>query len=319
MQVAMQALPLYAHKYAPKTFTEHQLFICLVLKRFFKTSYRGIQAILIDMPALCADIRLKKVPHFTTLQQAESRLLNAPRSRQLLLASNELFDATHQPRGNGRRTAADGTGMQAGHRSSYYTKRRRQSGERVPYRRFPKATMLGDIDTHMVLSMHLGYGPKPDVSEFCYLLDDVQSNVPIHHVYADAGFDSEFNHRYARQMHGILTTIPATAGRHSGKPPTGKYRRQMRQTFGLRKQDYHQRWQIETINSMIKRNQGDTINAQSYWPQMREMALAVLTHNIAILMIRKVPYRAFLTPFLLFLLSGSVSPHFTLPDVALRN
>ena len=56
---------------------------------------------------------------------------------------------------------------------------------------------------------------------------------------------------------------------------------------------YGQRWQVETVNSMIKRNLGSALSARHYWSQCREMILRVLTHNIMIVLrVIKVFYRA---------------------------
>ena len=64
------------------------------------------------------------------------------------------------------------------------------------------------------------------------------------------------------------------------------------------KETYGQRWQVETVFSMIKRNFGETVNARTYWAQCREMMLLVLTHNIAvILLVKELFYRASLSPF----------------------
>ncbi len=64
------------------------------------------------------------------------------------------------------------------------------------------------------------------------------------------------------------------------------------------KETYGQRWQVETVFSMIKRNQGDALGARSYWAQNREMMLKVLTHNIGIILfVKELFYRAGQTPF----------------------
>jgi hypothetical protein len=52
-----------------------------------------------------------------------------------------------------------------------------------------------------------------------------------------------------------------------------------------------QSWQIETVMSMIKRNQSDALRSKTYWAQNREMMLKVLTHNIGI---NPMEHRAFL-------------------------
>jgi len=56
---------------------------------------------------------------------------------------------------------------------------------------------------------------------------------------------------------------------------------------------YGQRWQVQTVFSMIKRNLGHALAARTYWAQSREMMLLALTHNLMILLrIQKVFYRA---------------------------
>ncbi|MEX0653450.1 MAG: hypothetical protein WD151_04930, partial [Phycisphaeraceae bacterium] len=89
LAVGKEALPDYTHVNSPKTYTQPQLFTCLVLKRFFRQDYRGIAACLKDMPALCQAIGLPRVPHFTALQKAERRLLKIAPVRKLLNASVE--------------------------------------------------------------------------------------------------------------------------------------------------------------------------------------------------------------------------------------
>ena len=70
----------------------------------------------------------------------------------------------------------------------------------------------------------------------------------------------------------------------------------MQQEFD--KEIYGQRWQVETVFSMIKRNQGEALRARTYWAQNREMMLKILTHNIAIILIvNELFYRAGPVPF----------------------
>jgi hypothetical protein len=51
--IAKDTLPSYNHRFSPKKFTQPQIFVCLILKIFFKTDYRGIVAILDDNPDRC--------------------------------------------------------------------------------------------------------------------------------------------------------------------------------------------------------------------------------------------------------------------------
>jgi hypothetical protein len=62
-------------KFSRKDFTDAQLFACLVLREHQKKSYRGLVALLEDVPDWCRDIGLKKVPDHNTLCRAFHRLV----------------------------------------------------------------------------------------------------------------------------------------------------------------------------------------------------------------------------------------------------
>jgi len=117
---------------------------------------------------------------------------------------------------------------------------------------------------------------------------------------ADAGYDAEWTHELARRDMGIRTLIPPRSGRPTDKPPSTHWRRHMSRLLhtkrGRRKSGYTQRWQVETVNSMIKRNQGSALRARTHHTRNRELALRVLTHNLAVLR-REDRNRANLTPF----------------------
>jgi hypothetical protein len=74
LEVARAALPAYSSKFSRKDFTRHQHLAILALKAFLKTDYRGIVALLHDWSDLRDTLKLKKVPHFTTIQKANARL-----------------------------------------------------------------------------------------------------------------------------------------------------------------------------------------------------------------------------------------------------
>ncbi len=104
-------------------------------------------------------------------------------------------------------------------------------------------------------------------------------------VAADAGYDSEANHRIARLDMGVRTIIRPGAGRPTAKPPPTRFRRLMRQRFDRKadKATYGQRWQVETVNSMIKRNLGSALRATTAKRRSRELLLRCIVHNIMVL------------------------------------
>jgi len=75
MEIAKQALPKYSATRSRQDFTQQQLFAILVLRQFFQTDYRGIVQLLQDFADLRKALKIIKIPHFTTLQKAQQRLL----------------------------------------------------------------------------------------------------------------------------------------------------------------------------------------------------------------------------------------------------
>jgi hypothetical protein len=280
-----QRLRTYWHRFSPKKFTLPQLFACLVLKEFLRLDYRKLSALLEDTPSLATAIDLKQVPHFSTFQKAAARLLI---SRRVQLLLDETVRAATEHRVMKKKVALaaiDGTGFESRHISAYFVKRRARACktgyQTTTYTRYPSANLLCDCDSHLVLSVATGRGPGPDDPYFRRVVKQAAERVKIAALAADAGYDSEAAHVYAREECGARTLIPATRGRPTTKPLKGYWRQRMKTRFNHEK--YGQRWQVETVNSMIKRLMGSALRARTYWSQSREITLRVLTHNIMIL------------------------------------
>ena len=207
LATANGVLPRYAHRVSPKKFTQPQLFACLVLKTFLKTDYRGLAAHLQDNRELRTALGLPAVPHFTTVR----RFLK--RRRRL------------------RRVALDSTGLECGQRSLYYIRRRNGTAKRwqtVGYSRSAKLEAAFDCASHLLVGVLVSRGPRVDVDRLVPLLDETRRRVQPSALLADAGYDSEANHRYARETCGVRSFIPAQLGRPTAQPPTGRYRRRMK-------------------------------------------------------------------------------------------
>ncbi len=283
-EAARRALPAHRHKFSPKKFTQHQLLACLVLKEFSRLDYRGLADHLADHPDLAREIDLEVVPHFTTFQKAAARLLKAAPARAMFDA---VLEEALRRKVRKRRVplaAIDGTGMESRHTSRYYVKRRAGGGDADPvrtYAHFPKVVFVVDCLSHLILAAEPGRGPGSDLVQFGRALSQAVRRARIDTLLADADFDAEWVHQAVRS-HGIRTIIPATRGRPSDKPPAGRWRRRMKQQFGRLKARYGQRWQVETVNSMIKRRLGSALRARNHWSQCREIILRSITHNVMI-------------------------------------
>jgi hypothetical protein len=284
-RLGRERLRTYSHRFSPKKFTLPQLFACLVLKEFLRLDYRKLSALLTDAPSLAAVIGLERIPHFTTFHKAASRLLTSRRAQLLL---DETVKAARQHRVMKSRlplAAIDGTGFETRHISAYFVKRRERAGktgfQTTTYTRYPYANLVCDCQSHLVLGVGTGRGPGPDDPYFQSVLQQAARRAPIETLLADAGYDSERAHEFARQECGSRTIIPATRGRPTNKRLRGYWRNLMKTRFNHQK--YGQRWQVETVNSMIKRTLDSSLRARTYWSQSREIVLKVITHNVMIL------------------------------------
>ena len=280
-RVGQRSLPSRWHRFSPKTYSPAQLFACLVLKAFFRCDYREMEAILIDCPELCNAIELKKVPDYSTLCKAEKRLLDKGMTRKILQETIATALTRHQMKELVELAAMDGSGFESRHVSEHFRKRQNSSGKIIPHKKHPKLGLVVDTQSHMILSIETGRGPKPDVVDFKKLLSEATNNTKIKCLVADAGYDAEHSHQFARDVLGVISIIPALIGKQTKKLPRGRYRRLMKTDF-----DHHlysQRWQVETVFSMIKRLLSSALRARNYFSQCRELQLRAITLNIMIL------------------------------------
>ncbi len=117
---------------------------------------------------------------------------------------------------------------------------------------------------------------------FAPVLSEIPESVKIDRVLADAGYDAEKNHVFARKTLNVRSTIiPAFARRNSGPIPQGKYRRQMVTSFS--KNIYKQRSQVECVFSRIKKLLSPVVKARNWGSQERECHLKILTFNLMLL------------------------------------
>jgi transposase len=292
--LGMQSLPKYWHRCAPKKFTLPQLFACLVLKEFLRLDYRKLSALLQDAPNLAATIGLAEVPHFTTFQKASRRLLIVRRARRLLDETIRQAQRSGTIHSRIKLAAVDGTGFETRHISAYFVNRRERAckpaNPTTTYTRYPYVELVCDCRSHFVLTVLPSRGPTSDDHFFQPALRETLDRISVATLLADAGFDSEAAHQFAREQCGVRTIIPPTRGRPGLKPPRGYWRNRMKRWFP--KKQYGQRWQVETVNSMIKRLLGAALRARNYRSQSREIVLRVLTLNIMILRRLSLFYRA---------------------------
>ena len=299
IEAAKRALPDYARLKSPRKFTQPQLVACLIVKEFENKDYRGISVMLAEWSDLREVLGLTKVPHFTTLQQAAKRLLAKGKADRILGEILAMCREAGILKPRTSRAAIDSTGLETRHVSTYFTRRCNRHKAHHKHR-YPKLTAVCDTRNHLILAAVIDRGPKPDAMEFEKALLEGLVQQWFTTLLADAGYESEAFHRKCREELGIRSIFPTThrgRRRADGQPTAinGKYRKQLSRNFP--KKTYGQRWQIETVFSMLKRNLGSALRARTHHSQTREIRLRVLTHNIMILLrLFYVPYRAGQSP-----------------------
>lgn len=284
---AQRSMPAYRHVKSPKKFTQHQLFAILVLKEFFKTDYRGISEIIKDSSDLRKILELRfsdEIPHWTTLQKTARRMLKDGGANHLLSETVTVAQEAKVLPKQVSLAAIDGTGLESHYTSSYFVKRKAKGGateQKTTYARFPKVGIVTDCKEHIILAGVPSWGPSPDITHYEKATTQAAQRVCMQTMLADAGYDSEKAHCYTREQLGVRTIIPPRIGRPTTKLPTGKYRKIMATRFN--KEKYGQRWQVETVNAMLKRALCSFLRSRSYWSQMREIMMRLITFNIMVL------------------------------------
>ncbi len=73
--VGKLGLSEFSSKFSRKDFRQAQLFALLVLRQFFNADYRKTMQMVLEWSDLREVLELQKVPHWTTLEKAEKRML----------------------------------------------------------------------------------------------------------------------------------------------------------------------------------------------------------------------------------------------------
>ena len=183
--------------------------------------------------------------------------------------------------------AVDGTGMESRHTSRYFFTR---SGKEHTSRLWTKPTVAADTASHFLAGASVSAGPSNDSPQLRPVMAQASVVVTWDRMLADAAFDSEEHHRYAREDLGVrATVIPLNRRGRGRKWPKTKYRRQMVKRFrkkprGSRhRRVFGQRWQAESAFSRHKRRLGSALGGRSDASRERECRLRVLTHNLMLL------------------------------------
>lgn len=278
LRVALKALTSWSCSKSRHDFTQPQLFAILAVKEFMRLDYRGIVCLLNEWSDLRKVLKIKKTPHYTTLQKAQQRIL---RSGNFSHLQTSLFRcATRQGLLHGPIEASiDSTGLESHYVSQHYLARR---GRTNHYRRWHKLMVVCDNDSHLIPGAGVSLGPSTDSSFLPAVILPAVDIISIHRLLGDSGFDDEKNHHLCRDQLQIESVIAVNQRGSQRGVVTGKYRKQMEIDFPTTV--YHQRVQVENVFSCMKRRLGSYLRARLEDTRKTECLMRVLTFNLMILL-----------------------------------
>ena len=278
-QVAQMAMDLgrkhladYGAARSRHDFTQRQLMACLIVRAYFKTTYRGLLEILAVSPALRARLGLEeKLPHYTTLQKFSGR------ARVLDIVQQMIATIAHAagPAKPAQAAAMDSTGFAIGNASAYFAQRQ---GKTQKCRRWIKLSVIILCGSLLPAGVVVDLGPSNDRIQVPALLDQAQAVSQPTQLFADAGYDAEWIHARCHEQWGVQSVIKPNGQRADGTR-NGRWRKDM-SAENLRTWGYGRRWAVESFFSGLKRTMGHALSARRTGQMLAEAAFRVLAYAL---------------------------------------
>ena len=229
---------------------------------------------------------MKQLPDYSTLQKSARRIGNARLDKLLLKFADTCSNI---------QIGIDSTGFELRQASSHYLKklrlqtkeekktRMRGRPEKIKVKKFQHTTFVSDMIRQLILAVDSSRGPKSDCKTLIPAFNKIESIFPkIKTVYADRGYDSEYNFEY------VIETIkakPFIKIKNKDIPinrTRGEYRkkakRKLLNPIGRPRKNY--RNITETIFSVVKRKIGSYVSAITPFMQRNEILYKAIAYNI---------------------------------------
>lgn len=141
-------------------------------------------------------------------------------------------------------------------------------------------TVVGHVRSHLIAAALAIQGPNNDIAMLPDALRQALRHTRFRRLLADAGYDSENNHRVCREELGVESVIKVNR-RCTRRWPSTPHRRRMHREFP--KAAYKRRSHAESIFSSLKRRLGSETRATGSQAQLRELLWKVLAYDLMIL------------------------------------
>ena len=269
--------PEYSSKKSKRTFSDHAKIGLLVIRQLMRKSYEDFTDMLPSLTGVLGEAGISKIPDPSTLWKFASRL-------EPEFLEDVMQEIARTVCSDDMVVAVDSTGFSLTNVSRHMEKRVKEFGtEEKRKRDFVKTTYSVDTRTKMILSCDCTDQHTHDVKRMgCAVSSLVRGGFSIRCVVADKGYDSEHVHVDIRERLSAEAFIPI---RKNDPARTGSQRTRTRgfnrgrMKFFFDKEVYNLRSLVETVNSMVKRKMGDTVNSRTKLTSNVEVLLRSIAHN----------------------------------------
>lgn len=238
----------YLHHFGPKKFKLKHHLLALISMETFQLSLRRVEKLFLTFEI--------KVPTYSALCKSRKRIPTAMLEKLVNVTSGLNHEIV----------AIDSTGFSKTNPSFHYIKR---IDCKNPVKSYAKFSILYDVKTHKVITFHTRVKPSHDINDVKILLEKCKE---IKYLLADKAYDAEWLHEYCFDRK-IKTIIPKKKNIHRGF-----YRKKQMKNYS--EERYHQRSNIESGFSAIKRKYGGFVRGKSVNSINSELSCKALAHNL---------------------------------------
>lgn len=176
--------------------------------------------------------------------------------------------------------AVDATGFGTSTYSRWYDYK---FGREMKYQNWLKAHAMVGVRTNIVTSIEVTEGDMHDSPQFAGLVESTGKRFDVKEVSADKAYLSHRNLDAVAKV-GAVPYIPFKS---NNKAPGPEQWQKLWHCFWYRRGEfdrhYHQRSNVETTFSMVKRKFGGSVRSKKHDSQVNEVLAKVLCHNLAVL------------------------------------
>lgn len=264
----LAGFPKRFSKFSRRDFDNWQLFTLQTFRQKLKLKYRPFLYWLESCVPLLKFLKLRKIPHFTDLQDFDERCKSFWHIK-IIETTPKVIGLTHFFAG------IDGTGFSIYQGSKHYCRR---IGRKTKKKDFVKVVGVADMKYQLMLSVRIRKKSRHDNVDFKPLMKRVRKLGTIDVGVGDMGFDAEKNHKLMRDELGALFIAPLRNKEVPVWRTKGEYRKKLKRYFP--EKTYHQRSKKETVISVVKRCYGDTVYSTKFSNQKKEICYKIIAHNV---------------------------------------